>query len=130
MSKHKKFSRRQFIKLAGASAVGAVAAACSPAATPTAGPATTAPTSAAATVAPTIAATPTVAKARKVVLAVGGWAEQSTKDLLAKTGFTEKTGIEVEIFVRSDNKETELTRVTGAVQAARRPTTWSTSKTS
>ena len=114
MSKSRKISRRQFIRLAGAAASGAVLAACNPAATQTAGPTSAPSTSVPPTTAPT--AVPTVGKARKVVLAVGGWAEQNMKDLLAKSDFTKKSGINVEIVLRTDTKETELTRLAGAVR--------------
>jgi multiple sugar transport system substrate-binding protein len=107
----KTFSRREFLELAGAAAAGSVLAACAPAATP-------APT-------PAPAATPTEAPAvttpRKVRIAVGGWAEQNMKDLLAKTNFTEQTGIEAEIVLRTDTKETELARLAAAVQSGTSP---------
>ncbi len=93
----KTFSRREFLELAGAAAAGSVLAAWRP------------------------AATVTVAKPRKVRIAVGGWAEQNMKDLLAKTDFTKQTGIEVEIVLRTDTKETELTRLASAVQAGTSP---------
>ena len=54
-------------------------------------------------------------------IAVGGWAEQGTKDLLANIGFTESTGIEVEVMLRTDTKETELARMASAVQAGTSP---------
>lgn len=103
MSVSRKLSRRQFIRLAGATAAGAALAACAPATTP----------------APTAA--PTVLKGGKVRIAVGGWAEQNMKDLLAKTEFTKKTGIDVEIVLRTDTKETELTRLASAVQSNTSP---------
>lgn len=103
MSASRKLSRRQFIRLAGATAAGAALAACAPATTP----------------APTAA--PTVLKGGKVRIAVGGWAEQNMKDLLAKTDFTKKTGIDVEIVLRTDTKETELTRLASAVQSNTSP---------
>ena len=121
MSASRKISRREFIRAAGATAAGAVLAACVPAATPTATPAaapTTAPV-AAPTAVPT--AVPTVLKNRKVRIAVGGWAEQNMKDLLAKTDFTKQSGIDVEIVLRTDTKETELTRLASAVQAGTSP---------
>ncbi len=94
---NKTFSRREFLKLAGAAAAGSALAAWRP------------------------AAMPAVAKPRKVRIAVGGWAEQNMKDLLAKTDFTKQTGIEVEIVLRTDTKETELTRLASAVQAGTSP---------
>jgi multiple sugar transport system substrate-binding protein len=110
MSK-KTFSRREFLELAGVAAAGSVLAACAPAATPASTPAP--------------AATPTEAPAvttpRKVRIAVGGWAEQNMKDLLAKTNFTEQTGIEAEIVLRTDTKETELARLAAAVQSGTSP---------
>src|SRR5262245_11548605 len=109
MSASRKLSRRQFVKLAGATAAGAVLSACGPAATPTTSPTSVPPTSVPPTTAPTVA--PTVVTARKVRIAVGGWAEQNMKDLLAKTDFTKQTGIDVEIVLRTDTKETELTRL-------------------
>lgn len=36
--------------------------------------------------------------------------------LMAKTDFTANTGIDVEIVLRTDTKETELTRLVSAVQ--------------
>jgi ABC-type Fe3+ transport system substrate-binding protein len=56
-----------------------------------------------------------------VRIAVGGWAEQGMKDLLANTEFTKQTGIEVEVILRTDTKETELTRLASAVQAGTTP---------
>jgi ABC-type glycerol-3-phosphate transport system substrate-binding protein len=117
MSTSRKVSRREFIRLAGASAAGAALAACNPAAapssTPTSVPPTTAPTA--------ISGTPTVIQPRKVRIAVGGWAEQNVKDLLERTDFTGQTGIEVEVVLRTDTKETELTRLASAVQADTSP---------
>jgi multiple sugar transport system substrate-binding protein len=110
MSK-KTFSRREFLELAGVAAAGSVLAACAPAATP-------APTPAPAAM-PTEA--PAVTTPRKVRIAVGGWAEQNMKDLLAKTNFTEQTGIDAEIVLRTDTKETELARLAAAVQSGTSP---------
>ncbi len=117
MSLYKKISRREFVKLAGLTATGAILAGCN-AATPAPAAPTTAPTAAPAAAA---TAVPTVIKNRNVRIAVGGWAEQNMKDLLAKTDFTKQTGIDVEIVLRTDTKETELTRLTGAVQAGTSP---------
>lgn len=105
----RRLSRREFLGLAGGAAVGSVLAACAPVTAP----------------APAAAVTPTPAPAtpppRKARIAVGGWAEKGTKELLAKTGFTEQTGIEVEVVLRTDTKETELTRLASAVQAGTSP---------
>ncbi len=43
------------------------------------------------------------------------------KDVLAKTDFTKQTGIDVEVVLRTDTKETELTRLASAVQAGTSP---------
>ena len=124
MSKSNKITRRQFIRLAGVAASGAALAACGGPTSPTAqSTQSAAPTSAPATAVPTAVPTaiPTVAKPRKVRIAVGGWAEQGTKDLLEKSGFTKQTGIDVEVVLRTDTKETELTRLAAAVQSNTSP---------
>lgn len=111
MNEQHRISRRQFIQFASVAAAGAALAACAPPAMPTA-------PGASATEA---AAGAPAAAANKVRIAVGGWAEQNTKDVLAKTGFTEQTGIEVEVLLRTDTKETELARMVAAVQAGTVP---------
>ncbi|MCI0394160.1 MAG: extracellular solute-binding protein [Chloroflexi bacterium] len=112
MSKIQKLSRREFVRLAGFSAAGAMLAACG-------GRATT-PEEAAVTLQAT-SAVPTVITERNVRVAVGAWAEQGMKDLLAKLDFTRQTGINVEVVLRTDTKETELTRLASAVQAGTSP---------
>ncbi len=112
----KTFSRREFLGLAAATAAGSALAACVPVTPPAVEKAVT--EEAGVTAAP---ATPAVTGPRTVRVAVGGWAEQNTKDLLAKTGFTETTGIDVEVVLRTDTKETELTRLASAVQAGTSP---------
>jgi multiple sugar transport system substrate-binding protein len=104
MSKNIKFSRRDFMKVAGAVTAGGVLTACGVQATDT--PVPTAPA---------------VLKGGKVRIAVGGWAEQNLKDLLAVTEFTKKSGIEVEVVLRTDTKETELARLSSAIQAGDTP---------
>jgi multiple sugar transport system substrate-binding protein len=113
MSQYSKISRRDFIKVAGLVAASGTLAACGVKATE----------SPVATEAPTMAATiaPTVVKGGKVRIAVGGWAEQNIKDLLAVTDFTKNTGIDVEVVLRTDTKETELSRLTSAIQAGDTP---------
>lgn len=69
----------------------------------------------------TVFAAPNLQKGTKVRVAVGNWAQQNMTDLLAKTEFTKKTGIEVEIVLRADTKETELTKIASAVQAGTSP---------
>jgi ABC-type glycerol-3-phosphate transport system substrate-binding protein len=112
----KTLSRREFLRLAGVTAAGGALAACVPAGAPTSAPAPAAPaTSAPAT------AVPAVTGGQKVRIAVGGWAEQNMHDLLAQTKFTEQTGIEAEVVLRTDTKETELARLAAAVQSGTSP---------
>lgn len=68
-----------------------------------------------------VATAPAVVKGGKVRIAVGGWAEQNIKDLLAVTEFTKQSGIDVEVVLRTDTKETELSRLASAVQAGDTP---------
>lgn len=98
-------SRRKFLSLAGVAAGGTLLAACG-----------AQPQTSTLTQAPTV-----VTGSRKVRIAVGGWAEQNMKDLLAKTDFTKQTGIDVEVVLRTDTKETELTRLASAVQSGTSP---------
>src|ERR671925_1015646 len=74
-----------------------------------------------ATESPIATSAPTVAQGGRVRVAVGGWAEQNLKDLLAVTEFTKNTGIDVEVVLRTDTKETELARLASAVQAGDTP---------
>lgn len=115
MNTNKKISRRDFLRVAGIAAAGTVVAACTPA---TQNPTATAVPAASAT---TALATPTVLKKRTVRIAVGAWAEANVKDLLAKTDFTKQTGIDVEVVLRTDTKETELARLASAFQAGTSP---------
>jgi len=120
MSQYRNISRRDFIKMAGLVAASGTLAACGVKATE-APIATQAPPL--ATQVPPIAATtaPAVVKGGKVRIAVGGWAEQNIKDLLKVTEFTKNTGIDVEVVLRTDTKETELSRLTSAIQAGDTP---------
>jgi ABC-type glycerol-3-phosphate transport system substrate-binding protein len=121
MSLNKKMSRRDFVRLAGLSATGAWLAACVPVAPPPAEKATE--TEQEAAVEKTTEA-PAAPESRTVKLAIGGWAEPTTKTLLEGplfTDFSQQSGISVEIVLRTDTKETELTRLAGAVQAGTSP---------
>lgn len=104
MSHKSKITRRDFMKVAGVVTASGVLTACGVSATEA--PATQAPV---------------VLKGSKVRIAVGGWAEQNMKDLLETTQFTKKTGIDVEVVLRTDTKETELARLSSAVQAGDTP---------
>jgi ABC-type glycerol-3-phosphate transport system substrate-binding protein len=110
MSTPRKVTRRKFIQLAGGAATGAALASVAPGLT-----------SAAAASASKPFGMPYVRQNRKVRVAVGGWAQQNMSDLLEQTEFTKKTGIDVEIVLRTDTKETELTRIVSAVQADTSP---------
>lgn len=102
-----KITRRDFIRKAGAAAAGAALAAKAPGLVSAA---STQPFG-----------MPYIKRQRNVRIAVGGWAEQNMKDLLEKADFTGQTGINVEVVLRSDVKETELTKIVGAVQAGTSP---------
>jgi len=114
MSQNSKISRRDFMKMAGLVAASGTLAACGVSATEAPVVPTKVPPAAATTA-------PAVVKGGNVRIAVGGWAEQNMRDLLAVTEFTKKTGIDVEVMVRTDTKETELARLSSAVQAGDTP---------
>lgn len=118
MDTHNSVSRRKFLKLAGTAALGTALAACAPVALT---PAPSAPSGATTAPTPAAAAAPTVIQPRTVRIAVGAWAEQNMKDLLAATSFTKQTGLNAEIVLRTDTKETELARLASAVQANTSP---------
>ena len=108
MNVRNSMSRRQFLQYTGMTAAAAALAACAAPAmpvVPAAGEGAAAP----------------AAEGKTVRIAVGGWAEQNMKDLLANSDFTEKTGIDVEVVLRTDTKETELARLASAVQAGTSP---------
>lgn len=118
MSLQKKLSRREFVRLAGLTAAGAALGACT--GIPVQAPAPAG--QAAAT--PAVEAPAVVKSSRTVKLALGGWAEADTRKLLASplfTDFSQQTGIQFEIVLRTDTKETELTRLAAAVQAGTSP---------
>jgi ABC-type glycerol-3-phosphate transport system substrate-binding protein len=113
-----KISRRQFTRLAGVTAVGALLAACKPPATPTLVPPTKAPPAATPT------EVPAVIKPQKVTIQIDGWAVPITRELLAKPlfmNFSKQTGIEIEFVPRTSTKEAELNRLAAAVQSGSSP---------
>jgi multiple sugar transport system substrate-binding protein len=110
MSNSPKVSRRKFLKLAGTAATSAALATVTPG-----------NSAAAAKTARSGFGVPHLRRQRNVRIAVGGWAEQNMRDLLERTDFTGQTGIDVEIVLRTDTKETELTKIVGAVQAGTSP---------
>jgi ABC-type glycerol-3-phosphate transport system substrate-binding protein len=110
MSMQRKFTRRKFLQLAGTTATSAALASIAPGLGSADAKATR----------PTFGV-PYFRRQRNVRIAVGGWAEQNMRDLLERTDFSRQTGIDVEIVLRTDTKETELTRIVGAVQADTSP---------
>ncbi len=109
----KKISRREFLKLSGMTAAGV-------------GLAVVGPAKAVSAAAPSVPAAiasgaPAIKKARVARLAIGSWAEASTKALLADGEFKKATGIDVELVLRTDTKETEFTRLASAVQSGTSP---------
>jgi ABC-type glycerol-3-phosphate transport system substrate-binding protein len=131
MTHNKNLSRRHFLRLAGAAAAGSLLAACAAepevvekVVTKEVEKVVTKEVEKEVVKEVVVTATPeapAVTEPRKVRIAVGGWAEQGMKDLLANTEFTKQTGIEVEVILRTDTKETELTRLASAVQAGTTP---------
>lgn len=106
MSDSTRVSRRKFLKLAGTAATGAALASVSPGIASASRP---------------ILGVPHFHRQRSVRIAVGGWAQQNMLDLLDRTDFSGQTGIDVEIVLRADTKETEITKIVGAVQAGTSP---------
>jgi len=109
MSTSRKITRRDFIRQAGGAAAGALLAVNTPG------------IAAAASKASKTYGMPYIKRQRNVRIAVGGWAEQNMLDLLERTDFTGQTGIDVEVVLRTDTKETEITKIVGAVQAGTSP---------
>jgi trehalose/maltose transport system substrate-binding protein len=101
----KKLSRRQFLKIGGAAAAGAALASSAPMLNAAGRP----------------WGVPMLRQYRKCTIAVGNWAQQNMQDLLTQTGFAAQAGIDVQIVIRTDTKETELSRIAGAVQAGTSP---------
>jgi ABC-type glycerol-3-phosphate transport system substrate-binding protein len=106
----KKISRRDFLKLASLTTAGATLAACAPTA------ATPEPTTA-----PTDMPAEEPVKGGKAIIAVGGWAVDPTRQVLDELGFTEKTGIEVDIQTRPGTANEFITQMTSAVNAGTSP---------
>jgi ABC-type glycerol-3-phosphate transport system substrate-binding protein len=115
MSILRKISRRQFMRLAGVTATGALLAACSPSATPKPAPPP----------APTATGSPTVIRPRQVTIELnGGQASSSSMPLLTNplfTDFAKQTGIEIQFVTRPGYKDDELARLSAAVRAGTGP---------
>jgi multiple sugar transport system substrate-binding protein len=106
---NRKFSRRDFIKAASLSTAAVVLAACAPAVTPK----------------PQENGVPTTvvpaAKGGKVVIAVGGWAVDSTKAVVDKLGFISNTGITVDVQTRPGTLDQLTTMLTSAIASGSSP---------
>jgi len=108
-----KISRRDFLRLAGATAAGTLLAACKPTAGLKSIPATE-----------TLSGIPTLIKTRTVTVQIDGWAVPATRELLKSplyTDFARQTGVEIDFIPRTGVKEVELNRLADAVQAGTSP---------
>jgi trehalose/maltose transport system substrate-binding protein len=108
MSTSRKVTRREFLKLAGAGAAGAAVAASGIA------PAIASQTKSAFGV-------PMLLQNRTVNVAMLDSVHGQMQSLLDNSDFTKQTGIDVNIVIRSDTKETELAKITSAFQAGTSP---------
>lgn len=108
---NRKTSRRAFLKLAGVAATGATLAACAP--PPQAAPKAAEP----AKPAEKPAAAPAAAAGGKVVIAVGGWAQDTTKEITDKLGFKE-SGHTVDVQVRPGGAELTAMLTAGIASGA------------
>ena len=57
----------------------------------------------------------------KITIGVGSWAVESMTEVLETLGFTEKTGIEVEVLTRPGTPDEFITQMAGAIQAGNSP---------
>lgn len=62
-----------------------------------------------------------VAWAETITVAVGGWAVEDTKRAIEELGFTEKTGIKVEVVTRPGAAPDFLSQMTSAIMAGTTP---------
>ncbi len=106
-----KTSRRAFLKLAGLTAAGATLAACAP--VPQAAPKAAEP----AKPADKPAEAPAPAAGGKVVIAVGGWAQDTTKEVTDKLGFKD-SGNTVDVQVRPGGAELTAMLTAGIASGA------------
>ena len=57
----------------------------------------------------------------KITIGVGSWAVESMTEVLETLGFTEQTGIEVEVLTRPGAANEFITQMAGAIQAGNSP---------
>ena len=57
----------------------------------------------------------------KITIGVGNWAVDSMTEVLETLGFTEQTGIEVEVLTRPGTPNEFITQMAGAIQAGNSP---------
>ncbi len=57
----------------------------------------------------------------KITIGVGNWAVESMTEVLQQLGFTEQTGIEVEVATRPGTPNEFITQMAGAIQAGNSP---------
>jgi ABC-type glycerol-3-phosphate transport system substrate-binding protein len=108
MSISRKLSRREFLKVTGAGAAGAALAAAAP--------------GLASAAAPTKAfGVPMLLQNRTINVAMLQSPHDQLQTLLDSTGYSKQSGIDVNILIRSDTKETEFAKITSAVQAGTSP---------
>ncbi len=64
---------------------------------------------------------PHVKAQTSITIGVGNWAVDSTNEVLETLGFTEQTGIEVEVVARPGAPNEFITQMAGAIQAGNSP---------
>ncbi len=69
----------------------------------------------------TILRAPAVKAQTKITIGVGNWAVDSMNEVITKLGFTDKTGIEVEVATRPGTPNEFITQMAGAIQAGNSP---------
>jgi len=122
---NKKYSRREFLKLAGVAAAGTALAACAPVATPTAAPATVAPATAAGATAAPLASSTFTAPAIGKTTVVNHWswlsasdADVWTKMISAFNDANKSKGLQIEMTtISSDDYATKVLAASATGQA-------------
>ena len=100
----KALSRRGFLKLVGTTAAGGFLVACAPTVSTPATPVESG-----------------AAESTQISIAVGGWAVEPTQQVLDELGFTDQTGIEVEVLTRPGTGDEFITQMASAVRAGTSP---------